>query len=175
MSFASGLQPVDWSLVQLGQSPPLPIIPLSDTVLAPARCLSRLVIKKFVPYPSSFCSSCPLASPHTSHLLQPVGSPPSLQTLTHMESQPLPSPGKGLSRGNREGATTQPNNLAGLCTPPKPLSVPIAISQESKFVRSVSHCVGEDVVSLSEAKTCCNPTLQQKKLSSSPTLKFILL
>ena len=67
-----------------------------------------------------------LASPHTSHLLQPVGSPPSLQTLTHMESQPLPSPGKGLSRGNREGAMTQlPHNLAGLCTPPKPLSVPL--------------------------------------------------
>lgn len=27
---------------------------------------------------------------------------------------------------------------------------------------------------LSDAKTCCNPTLQQKELSSSPTLKFIL-
>ena len=35
--------------------------------------------------------------------------------------------------------------------------------------------MGEDVVSLSDAKTCCNPTLQQKELSSSPTLKFILL
>lgn len=94
MSFASGLQPVDWSLVQLGQSPPLPIIPLSDTVLAPARCLSRLVIKKFVPYPSSFCSSCPLSR------LSPQKPSPAASGLTTLsaDSDPhgvSPSPVQG--------------------------------------------------------------------------------
>lgn len=136
-----------------------------------------------MPYPTSFCSFCPLSllSPHKPSSWDHQAHHTLCRALTHMESQPFPSPGKGLSRGSREGATTQlPHSLACLCIPPKPLSslslLPAyAIFQGSKFVRSVSHCVGEDVVSLlSDAKTCCNPTLQQKELSSSPALKFIL-
>ena len=142
----------------------------------------RLVPEKSMPYPTSFCSSCPLSllSPHKPSSWGHRAHHTLCRALTHVESQPFPSPGKGLSRGGREGATTQlPHNLACLCIPPKPLSslslLPAyAIFQGSKFVRSVSHCVGEDVVSLcyrmprlAATRPCSRRSCHQAQPSSS--------
>ena len=86
--FASGFQPVDWSLVQLGQCPhpSHPTTPPHHPSFKYSPCTSqmpehRLVTKKFMLYPSSFCSSCPPSR------LSPQKPSPSASGLTTLSAE----------------------------------------------------------------------------------------